>query len=276
MTIENRKTYVMQRIQRAIGSNTINRYAVFEFETKTETDRFLLKSDKAYEANISASSKSKRRKSGLATTTAYAYERPESPNKKQKKFWVILLVSDGAGLVERETLHDIKQQRVSLDGYELVHDGATWSWQMTAATTKYWEDRIRRVCAARPEKRSLVIAQSLVNSIENAPKFRIVRKQIGNLFSLYRKEWQRLRPANDPMPTFPTFLPFVRQLPKSPEKQQKTVKKEEKSTETEHLLASPQNANRLKKSIKQYKRLEQESDPWDYDPLSSISPFAQE
>lgn len=226
--IENRKTYIMQRVQRAVATNTVSRFAVRTFKTKQQAERFLKQCAAAYESEISPSSKSKRRKSGLATTTTHAYEYPLKD--AENRFWVILLVSDGMGLVEREDLQHIKQNRIEMDYYELVHDGSTWSWQMKSSTVKYWEDRIRRVCAAKPSSRSPVIAQSLVNSIEKAPKFRLVRKQIGNLFSLYRQEWRRLRPENDAMPSFPTFLPYVRQLPKDATIPQKTPKKPEKST----------------------------------------------
>ncbi len=229
--VENRKTYIMQRVQRAVGSKTVKRYRIFEFETKEKTERFIRQCDAAYEASLAPSSKSKRRKSGLATTTSYAYQRPpNSKTKKERRYWVILLVSDGAGLVEREELIDLKKQRIELDGYELVHDGATWSWKMTRETVKYWEDRIRRVCATRPENRNLTVAQSLVKSIADAPKFRLVRRQIGELFSLYKKEWKRLRPENSPMPEFPSFLPYVRQIAKveAPESQERRKRKAER------------------------------------------------
>lgn len=77
-----------------------------------------------------------------------------------------------------------------------------------------WHEEIRRVCSAAPGRRDRDRAEKLITDIARAPGFRLARRQVGRLLARFRSEWKRLRSENDPMPPSPTFLPYVRMLPK--------------------------------------------------------------
>ncbi|PLC52004.1 hypothetical protein CR155_20365 [Pollutimonas nitritireducens] len=213
--LTDRKTYLMQRLQHAAARGAATRYAVIETDTREHAERLLKKFAAAYDTALPAATKTRRRKAGEATTSAWCYERPERP--EQPRYWIVLMVSDGIGRVtEREKLTSITdpRHRLALDGYELVHDGLRWSWRMVKPTYQYWEKRIRTVCALPPERRDPKMVEKLIADLSRVPGFRLARRQVGNLYGLLRREWVRLRPANDPLPPLPTFLPYVRALAK--------------------------------------------------------------
>lgn len=217
--ITDRKIYVMQRIQQAVVKGICTRYLVIELEEFPKVEQLISKFNLRYEAGMSSSTKARRRAGGEASTTLYVYRRLEKRKASQARFWMVLLVSDGLGkVVEEENLISVRdtRRRLSLDGYELVNDGKGWSWRMTKDMYQYWQVGIRRVCALAPEKRKDIPVQSLIKGLANTPGFRLARRQVGVLFAQFRAEWKRLRPATEPMPTLPTFLPYVRILPKTP------------------------------------------------------------
>jgi hypothetical protein len=214
--LTSRKIYVMQRLQQAVARGAATRYVVVETGTQEHAEKLLKKFGAAYDTELPAATKSRRRKSGEATASAWCYERPDRPDQTSR-YWIVLMVSDGIGRVtERENLISITdpRHRLTLDGYELVHDGLRWSWRMVKATYQYWEKRIRTVCALPPERRDPKMEERLIADLARVPGFRLARRQVGNLYALLRREWQRLRPADNPLPQLPTFLPYVRALPK--------------------------------------------------------------
>jgi len=213
--ITDRKIYLMQRLQQAVSRGSATRYAVVETDTREHAEKLLKKFSAAYDTDLTASTKSRRRQAGEATTAAWCYERPERPD--QARYWLVLMVSEGIGRVtEREKLMPVagSRTRLALDGYELVHDGVRWSWSMARPTYQYWEKRIRTVCALPPERRKPQEIERLIADLAKVPGFRLARRQVGNLYALLRREWKRLRPTSDVLPDFPTFLPYVRALPK--------------------------------------------------------------
>lgn len=224
--ITDRKIYLMQRIQQAIVKGTVTRYTTVETDNLDHAQKLLKKFSLVYDTELSSSTKTRRRKAGEATTTAYCYQRQVRENQAQ--YWLILLASDGVGRVESlEKLVSVTdpRRRIQLDGYELVHDSVKWSWRMVKPTYQYWEKRIRIVCSLPPERRKPKEVEALIADLTKVPGFRLARRQVGNLYALLRREWKRLRPATDPLPEFPSFLPYVRMLPKSkpvvPEKKQR-------------------------------------------------------
>lgn len=214
--IIDRKIYLMQRLQQAVVKGSSSRYVVIETDAREKAQKLLKKFALVYDTELSASTKTRRRKAGEATTTAWCYERPERPG--QPRYWIVLMVSDGVGRIEQlEKLTPItdRRHRLSLDGYELVHDGVKWSWRMTKQTYQYWEKRIRTVCSLPPERRKPKEIEGLIDDLTKVPGFRLARRQVGNLYALLKREWQRLRPSTDTLPPLPTFLPYVRMLPKN-------------------------------------------------------------
>lgn len=108
----------------------------------------------------------------------------------------------------------VRSKRLELNGYELVYDGIGWSWQMSQATMSRWHEKIRRVCSAAPGRRDGARAEKLIADVSRAPGFRLARRQAGHLLARFRSEWARLWAETDLMPPVPTFLPYVRMLPK--------------------------------------------------------------
>lgn len=223
--IIDRKIYLMQRLQQAVVKGSATRYVVIEASTREQAEKLLKKFALVYDTDLTPSTKTRRRKAGEATTAAYCYERPQREN--QARYWLVLMVSDGMGRIEQhEKLIAVTNtnRRLELDGYELVHDGVKWSWRMVKPTYQYWEKRIRVVCSLPPERRKPREIEGLIDDLAKVPGFRLARRQVGNLYALLRREWQRLRPVSDVLPPLPTFLPYVRLLAKNP----KNVKAEEK------------------------------------------------
>lgn len=63
----------------------------------------------------------------------------------------MLMATDGKGRIHQmEQLQELRAKRIELDGYELIHDGVTWSWRMTHRRYQYWHSRIREICAKNP------------------------------------------------------------------------------------------------------------------------------
>lgn len=217
----NRKAYLMQRIQFAAARGTVTRYVSGELDDEATAERFMRKMQDRYETDLKPDTKSKRRRAGVATVDFWVYERPTAIEGKAP-FWWVLLVSEGKGRVmEAERLIPLqpegaaRSKRLELDGYELVHDGVGWSWQMTRATVSRWHEQIRRICSAAPGRCDRARAEKLISDMTRAPGFRLVRRQVGHLLARFRGEWTRLRAKSEPMPQMPTFLPYVRMLPKS-------------------------------------------------------------
>ena len=93
---------------------------------------------------------------------------------------------------------------------------------MTRARQKYWANRIHEICAYPPAKRREKMRdgvlvdpdiEEVMDVLFNTPGFRLVRRQVGQLVTLAKREWQRHRPSNGPKLLPRTFLPYVRRLP---------------------------------------------------------------
>ena len=94
----------------------------------------------AYETDLAKSTRSRRRRAGQAVSLLYGCE-PPLPARRARRL--------GAGghrrqgrVHAREQLREFASQRIEVDGYELVHDGVSWSWRFTQARYRYWRERI--------------------------------------------------------------------------------------------------------------------------------------
>lgn len=173
-----------------------------------------------YATDLTKSTRSSRRKRGEAVALLYGAE--SSPYESPSRVAWALLCTEGAGRVHvREQLRDMRTERLHLHGYELVHDGVSWSWRMTRERYNYWRERIHAVAAFPPERRSTgedfagrfdVDAEAIQDALYHAPGFRLVRRQVGELVQFLRMEWRRLRPAAGVQPRVRSFLPYVQRL----------------------------------------------------------------
>lgn len=217
MLLPNRLT-LMQRIQDA-ARNGYTHYTVGQIE-RDKWPKLEAKFAGAYDTELPKSTRSKRRSAGESVSLLYGTEPP--PYEPAAKVVWVLVVSEGKGRVHgREQLRELRHQRIELDGYELVHDGVGWSWQMTQKRVNYWRERIHACAARRPEYRSTgqddagaydPEIERIMDALYNAPGFRLVRRQVGKLVAYAKAEWKRLRPAGVQIRTR-TYLPIVTRLP---------------------------------------------------------------
>ncbi len=209
------KILAMQRLQDAAR---FDYHLYFQGEIGFEKLAALSKKfAREYDTELTKSQRSRRKLSGEAVTQFLVWK-PESGDKAI--FW--LLTTGGKGRVmEREQFVDLrdKEHRLSLTGYELVHDGVSWSWRMEKTTYTNHQKRLRNAILAKND----LALQMAIASLYNSPGFRLVRRQVGMLSKWLRGEWKRLRKDTESMPALPTFLAYVRRLP-NPVPKKKTKK----------------------------------------------------
>lgn len=184
-----------------------------------------------YETELSRQTKQKRRRAGEASASLFAVRRSTIPDQDGNipVYW-ILIASSGVGRAyEREKLLDLRNRDTRLtaaDGkYELVHDGKTWSWQLSSTAFRQYQQKIHNI-AALPTRRHQEIeidgirrdkqAEQLLDQLYSEPGFRLLRRQVGRLVSELRGEWRRLRSGSGPRLSERTFLPYVRYFPDQP------------------------------------------------------------
>ena len=175
----------------------------------------------AYDTELHKSTRSRRRRAGEATALLYGAAPP--PYLPDAPIVWMLVATDGKGRIHQmEQLQELRAKRIELDGYELIHDGVTWSWRMTHRRYQYWHSRIHEICAKKPDRRHQherdgvpvdPDIEQVFDALYNTPGYRLVRRQVGQLVTFARREWQRLRPANGPQLNARAFLPYVTRLP---------------------------------------------------------------
>ena len=212
------KTLIMQRLADAARFG-YHHYTTGTLDDPSKVARLIRKFALTYDTEVSRFTKHRRRRSGEATAALYVLERDYTT----PRYWFALIATEGIGRIHTyEQLKDMRQERLALDGYELLHDGRSWSWRMTRETVHYWRERIHTVAALQPERRRIdhdaqgafdVDAEKILASLYAAPGFRLVRRQIGELVTFIRGEWTRLRPDSNVCPRWRTFLGYVRRLP---------------------------------------------------------------
>ena len=121
-----------------------------------------------------------------------------------------LLATAGKGRVwEYEQLKEIQKVRIQIaGGYELVHDGRTWSWKYLESHVQSLRTSIRLAIAHKQDER----LQSLIADVYATAGFRLARQQAGHLAAFIRADWIRVRGAGEAMPAFPTRMLYVRAL----------------------------------------------------------------
>lgn len=216
MLLPDRVTF-MQRVQAAPGLG-YTRWFVGRVDAE-KWPKLETKFAQRYGTNLDKGTRYRRRRSGEVVALVYGF-----PVTGEKEIFYCLLASEGKGLLN-ELEKDMKQfekDRVKVDGYELVHDGKTWSWRMTQRTFSMWHNQIHRAASLPPIRRRKGNdalgtydhhAEEIMDLLYSTPGFRLVRRQVGKLACYMREEFKRLRPAGWPAPRPRTFLKYVQRLP---------------------------------------------------------------
>lgn len=220
------KLTLMQRLQQAAGNGYFH-YTTGHIE-REKFDTMARKFALQYESEISRQSKARRKRAGAATSTLFAMPIRGNPQQDQpERVWFILMATEGAGRVHvRERLQDLRQRETRLttpDGrHQLVHDGVSWSWQMTPSHLQKYRERIHQIASLPPPRRRIIeldniprdlSIERLQDQLYTQPGFRLVRRQVGQLVKYLRAEWKRLRPASGPQPRQISYLPYIRFRP---------------------------------------------------------------
>ncbi|MCS3805824.1 hypothetical protein HNO92_003252 [Chromobacterium alkanivorans] len=228
MLYDNTLTF-LQRLQMA-ATHGLYHYTSGDIDLE-RYDRMAKKFAATYGTQLSRQTKQKRRRAGEASASLFAVRRSTIPDSEGKipVYWV-LIASPGIGRIhEREKLLDLRNRDARLtaaDGkYELVHDGKTWSWQLSSAAYRQYQQKIHNI-ATLPARRRQEIeidgirrdkqAELLLDKLYTEPGFRLLRRQVGLLVKEMRGEWERLRPGNGPRLSKRSFLPYIRFLPDKP------------------------------------------------------------
>lgn len=194
------KLVAMQRLQQAsphYTHHTTGEMTVEKFE------KLRAKFARLYGVDDSASSKSRAKKKGFAVATLIAWLHRHG----RVYFW--LLASEGRGSVwTNEQLAKNSELRIkAFGGYELVHDGRSWSWRYVESHIRSLQMSIHNFVAHKKDDQ---LAQ-LIEQIFRTAGFRLARQQAGHLIAFFRADWKRLR--REPLPTVPTRMLYVRTLP---------------------------------------------------------------
>lgn len=216
MLLPDRVTF-MQRIQAAPGLG-YSRWFIGRIDSE-KWPRLAAKFAQRYGTDLDKGSRYRRRRAGEVVALVYGFQMPS-----EKEIVYCLLASEGKGLLNdlEKDMKQFNQDRVKIDGYELVHDGKTWSWRMTQRIFSLWQNEIHRAAALPPTKRKKGHdalgpydhhAEKIMDLLYSTPGFRLVRRQVGKLAHYMREEFKRLRPAGWPAPRPRTFLKYVQRLP---------------------------------------------------------------
>jgi hypothetical protein len=200
------KIIAMQRLADNARSNTHFVSGTIPLE---KWDVLSAKFARQYGTDDSRFAKHRMRKKRLATSVLIGWRQSELV----VNWW--LLCTKGRGLVwSNESLcqiQDEKGRRIQIGGgYELVHDGRSWSWKYTESHYQSLRASIHEAIVKRNEQR----LQQLANDIFATAGFRIARKQAGYLVAYIRAEWKRLR-SEPMMVVFPSQMLYTRRLANS-------------------------------------------------------------
>lgn len=217
MLLPDRVTF-MQRLQAAPGLG-YTRWFIGHVDAE-KWPRLAAKFAQRYGTDLDKGTRYRRRRAGEVVALLYGF--PVTGEKNEVVY--CLLASDGKGLLNdfEKDMKPFAQERIKVDGYELVNDGKTWSWRMTQRTLSMWHDQIHRAAALSPTRRKKGFdaigpydhhAEEIMDLLYSTPGFRLVRRQVGKLAHYMREEFKRLRPAGWPAPRQRTFLKYVQRLP---------------------------------------------------------------
>ena len=213
---------LMQRIQDA-ATHGYRYYVTGNIEVKA-WPAFALKMDGRYEVGLTRATRSKRRKAGESVCLLYGCN--TAPFSSDGRLPWILITCEGRGRVHgSESLRHFERDRLEMGGFELVHDGKCWTWQISASRIRWWRQRIEKIAQHPASRRHIDVdeqgqfdidIETVMTALYRQPGFRLVRRQIGHLVKFAHFQWARYRPTNGPEIRKRYFLPYIRRLPNSP------------------------------------------------------------
>lgn len=166
-----------------------------------------------YHTNRTEMQRYRAKKRGEANTQLVMWQ--DQKDKKSPVYWW-LLVTPGSGLVhEREKLINLRDQRITLTGYELVKTNRKrrekdkpdkklkpgWTWRMDAVTFEAWKERIKTAVRHNSDNQM----RQALHSLGGVPGFRECRVQAYLLLRMMRNDWKRTQTGEFPYPS-----PFIK------------------------------------------------------------------
>ena len=204
----------MQRLQDA-ATNGYTHYAMGTV-TAEKWEGFASKMAGLYDWDCPKSTRAKRKRKGQSVVVLYAY----TDINGLDIHWC-MPVTGGTGIIhgrERLLSFSDSKSRIVIDGYQLTHDGHGWSWRMTKERLNYWRERITEIAQRQPPRRATPNAdgsdpdmEQIIDTLFNAPGFRLVRQQVGELYWFAKATLTRHRGNSTNLIKRP-FLPFVRRM----------------------------------------------------------------
>ena len=207
-----KKTVLMQRLIDAVG-NGYHWYTCGVID-KGRSQCLVQKFAEKYGTSLNKNQRAYRRRKGVAVARLFMLDQP---NEEKLKWW--LLVTDGGGAVHHEEmLNDayLKRSRIRMgEDYELVRItksgnpvGCTvLTWRMTRKREQEWREWLIEACRKSTERE---ICKAL-DSLYKSPGFSGIRKQVGKLVTMAKKEWRR-RHGEERLPGPERQLGYVQRL----------------------------------------------------------------
>jgi hypothetical protein len=188
------KTLFLQRIQEAVSAGYC--YASLGTVPLSKVQKLVNKFAEVYGVNRGKDERYRRRAQGLANATLLLRFNEEAAID------FALLVTEGEHAAHHlETLRDARRESLRYREFELVlltlkgRSKPTLTWRLDQATFEGWKKRLH-LHTAHHDRAALY--QDWF-SLYRVPGFAGIRRQVGELVSYWRRDWQQLR-GDDPCP----------------------------------------------------------------------------
>jgi hypothetical protein len=210
----------LQSIQDYIR-NGYTQYITRQVTSENELDALARKNCAIWRTELNASGRHKALRRGESTAVQISYV-----SRNGKAFYSVLLVKPGKDyeiLSEDLPFLDAnkKHSRLTIFGYEIYHDGISWTWRMNSKEINRLNKKIEDLTKKPANLHALTQdeagtrdtkAEEIQDDLYSRPGFRGINRQIGTLISKLRGEWKRYQSSNPIKPTERTYLKYMRRV----------------------------------------------------------------
>ncbi len=166
-----------------------------------------------YHTNRNEMQRYRAKKRGEANTQLVMWQNQK--DKKSPVYWWLLVTPGSGSAHELEKLNHLRDQRITLTGYELVKTNRKrrekdkpdkklkpgWTWRMDSATFEAWKERIKTAVRHHSDNQM----RQALHSLGGVPGFRECRVQAYLLLRMMRNDWKRTQTGEFPYPS-----PFIK------------------------------------------------------------------